>query len=337
MKKIRRAAILLLVATSVFATSVFAAPSIQELEEQKDKAEKEVKSLQEELTDLLTEINRTERKLVETGEAIILATEQLEEAEENEERQYENMMKRIVVMYENGNENFLTVLLESGDIADFFQRMENIQALHTYDRNELKKFVETKEEIANLKASLESDQAELQQLQAELTTQEASLNQKIRDKENQVANFKQQLDDAIAEAANNTDEEEDRVVIGGRPYTGTGDQTVGDAIVASARSYIGVWYLWGGNDRNGIDCSGLTKAAHKAVGITIDRWSGHQAIGGKEISGVSEALPGDIICYSGHVAIYIGNERVIHAPRTGKQVQEATVYMKEILTIRRYW
>ena len=52
---------------------------------------------------------------------------------------------------------------------------------------------------------------------------------------------------------------------------------------------------------------------------------------------LEEALPGDIICYPGHVAIYIGNYRVIHAPRTGKQVQEATVYLKEITAIRRYW
>ena len=47
--------------------------------------------------------------------------------------------------------------------------------------------------------------------------------------------------------------------------------------------------------------------------------------------------PGDIICYSGHVAIYIGNERVIHAPHTGDIVKEATVYLKDIIAIRRYW
>ena len=92
-----------------------------------------------------------------------------------------------------------------------------------------------------------------------------------------------------------------------------------------------------GNGYNGIDCSGLTKAAHAAVGIYIDRWSGHQAIGGKAIGSVAEARPGDIICYSGHVAVYIGNERVIHAPHTGDIVKEATVYLKDIIAIRRYW
>ena len=76
------------------------------------------------------------------------------------------------------------------------------------------------------------------------------------------------------------------------------------------------------------------------MGITIDRWSGHQAIGGKDVGSLENALPGDIICYPGHVAIYIGNYRVIHAPTEGQQVKEASVYMgssQPITAIRRYW
>ena len=353
MKKVYKVFVPLFVATSIFATSVFAAPSVRDLEKQKDKAEAEVKSLQEELTDIMTAINDTERKLVAKGEAIIEATEQLEEAKANEQKQHDDMMKRIVVMYENGSDNMLELILEAGSVADMLQRVENMQALHKYDRNELEKYIKTKEDIANLKVTLESEQKELQSLQKSLETQERSLNTKIAAKKKEVKNFKDQLaeatrkaaEEAARKAAQEAANKKNQLVInnagtnssGGVKYTGTGDQSVGDAIVKAARTYIGVWYLWGGNDYNGIDCSGLTKAAHAAVGIYIDRWSGHQAIGGKAISSVAEARPGDIICYSGHVAIYIGNERVIHAPRTGKQVQEAGVYMKEIIAIRRYW
>ena len=115
---------------------------------------------------------------------------------------------------------------------------------------------------------------------------------------------------------------------------------MGQKIVEITRTYIGVWYKWGGNDRNGIDCSGLTKAVHAAVGITIGRHTSHQEAGGKTVPSLEQALPGDIICYPGHVGIYIGNYRIIHAPRTGKQVQEASVYLggtKPITAIRRYW
>ena len=84
------------------------------------------------------------------------------------------------------------------------------------------------------------------------------------------------------------------------------------------------------------------------MGISIPRVSYDQRDNGKKVwsigegttesYGVSLARPGDIICYSGHVGIYIGNEKMIHAPHTGDVVKVASVYMKkDILSIRRYW
>lgn len=348
MRKIRRTIVTMLLLVSVFATTVFAAPSVNELEKKKKEAEAAVKSLQNELTEIMTSINEMEMKLVSKGEEIIAATAQLEEAEVKEKEQYANMVKRIVAMYESGNSSTFQMIFESGSISEMLQNMENVQTLHAYDRAQLQKYVEVKEEISALKTQLETEQKEMQSLQANLEKQQKTLNSKIASKKEEIEDF----DKEIAEAARKAAEEaarkaaqeaaKDKVVIngggsGGVKYTGTGDQSVGNAIVAEARKYLGVPYLWGGNDSKGIDCSGLTKAAHAAVGIYIDRWSGHQAIGGKAIGSVAEAKPGDIICYSGHVAIYIGNERVIHAPHTGTVVKEATVYLKDIIAIRRYW
>ncbi len=343
MKKFRRAFVTLLILVSVFATSVFAAPSVNELERKKKNAENAVKSLQEDLTEIMADINEMEMKLVSKGQEVIEATARLEEAEAQEEQQYNNMVKRIVAMYESGSSSTLQIIFESGSIAQMLQNMNNVQTVHEYDRAQLDQYIQVKEEIAAIKVSLENEQKEMQRLQTQLERQQKNLQNKIASKKAEIKNFDKQIEDAVKEAARRAAQQnnKDKVVLnsgsGGVKYTGTGDQAVGNAIVAATRKYLGVPYLWGGNDKNGIDCSGLTKAAHAAVGIYIDRWSGHQAIGGKAIGSVAEAKPGDIICYSGHVAIYIGNERVIHAPHTGDIVKEATVYLKDIIAIRRYW
>lgn len=347
MKKFRRAFVTVLVLISVLATSVLAAPSVNELERKKKNAENAVKTLQDDLAETMADINEMEMKLVSKGEEVIEASAQLEEAEINEQQQYDNMVKRIVAMYESGNSSALQIIFESGSIAQMLQNMNNVQSLHEYDRAQLDNYIQVKEEIAALKASLETEQKEMQNLQAQLERQQKNLKNKISSKKAEIDNFDKQIKEAARKAAEEAarraaqQNNKDKVVLnsgnGGVKYTGTGDQAVGNAIVAETRKYLGVPYAWGGNTMKGIDCSGLTKAAHAAVGIYIDRWSGHQAIGGKAIGSVKEAKPGDIICYSGHVAIYIGNERVIHAPHTGSYVKEATVYLKDIIAIRRYW
>lgn len=352
MRRIRKTLIPLLLLASVFATSVFAAPSQSQLEKQKKQAEKEMKSLQAELTELMTEIDVTEQKLIATGEAVIDATERLEEAEINEKKQHDDMMKRIVTMYEKGNSSMLQMIMEAGSIAEMLQNMENVQAVHEYDRKALNEYIAVKEEIAQLKVSLEEEQASLVKLQANMTQKQKALDKKIKDKKAEVGNIQAQINEAARRAAEEAERrrreeaEKQPIIVGG--YKGTGDQSVGNAIVAAARTQLGVTYVWGGTTPyKALDCSGLTQYCHKVVGISIPRVSSDQRRAGKavwvadgkttESYGVSLAKPGDIICYSGHVAIYIGNSRVIHAPHTGDVVKEATVYLKDILAIRRYW
>ena len=112
-----------------------------------------------------------------------------------------------------------------------------------------------------------------------------------------------------------------------------------EAFVEKVRSYIGVPYVWGGtNPKTGLDCSGLVQTAAREVGVTLPRVTYDQQHSGVEVDGIKNAKPGDLLILrnSGHVAVYVGNGKAIHAPRPGKTVTEANVSdLGPIVTIRR--
>lgn len=94
----------------------------------------------------------------------------------------------------------------------------------------------------------------------------------------------------------------------------------GAAVVAYAKQFIGVQYTYGGlSPSTGFDCSGFTSYVYKHFGVNLPRTSGGQSSVGTAVSKSDLAL-GDLVIYSGHVAIYVGDGQVIHAPRPGKSV-----------------
>jgi len=106
------------------------------------------------------------------------------------------------------------------------------------------------------------------------------------------------------------------------------------AIVAIAKKYVGVRYVSGGRTPRGFDCSGFTSYVYKkAVGKKLSRTSSGQRHNGHVVSRRS-AQPGDIIWTAGHVAIYLGGNRQIDAPRPGKSIHVRAIWQSHPTFIR---
>ena len=111
----------------------------------------------------------------------------------------------------------------------------------------------------------------------------------------------------------------------------------GQAVVNYALNFVGNPYKYGGNSlTNGIDCSGFVKQVYAHFGVSLPRTSSSLRSVGKKVGSLSKAKPGDIICYSGHVAIYMGGNKIVHASnkKDGIKISNNAAY-KSIITIRR--
>lgn len=110
----------------------------------------------------------------------------------------------------------------------------------------------------------------------------------------------------------------------------------GQAVVDYACQFVGNPYVYGGSSlTNGTDCSGFVMSVYAAFGISLPHSSKSLRSVGYEVS-TSDMQPGDIVCYSGHVAIYVGNDTIVHAssPRDGIKYTSPVAY-KKIICVRR--
>ncbi|GGQ42242.1 transglycosylase SLT domain-containing protein [Couchioplanes azureus] len=111
---------------------------------------------------------------------------------------------------------------------------------------------------------------------------------------------------------------------------GTG--VTGQAVVDAAKKYLGTPYVFGSTDPSkGLDCSALVQRAYKDLGIDLPRTSAQQAKVGTKVDSLAQAKPGDLLAFNSpvdHIAIYIGDNKMIAAPKPGDQVKIQSVYEK---------
>lgn len=91
-------------------------------------------------------------------------------------------------------------------------------------------------------------------------------------------------------------------------------------VVAAAKSRLGCRYVYGSTGPTTFDCSGLTRWTYKKIGINLPHSSSSQRSKGKKVS-IKKLKVGDVVWRPGHVGLYVGNGKVIHAPHTGARVR----------------
>ena len=119
-------------------------------------------------------------------------------------------------------------------------------------------------------------------------------------------------------------------------YAVSGGSEMGQAVAAFALQFVGNPYVYGGSSlTNGTDCSGFVMSVYANFGVSLPHSDAGDRTQGYGVDGLANAQPGDIVCYSGHVGIYIGGGQIVHASssRTGIIVSNAAY--RDILAIRR--
>lgn len=116
----------------------------------------------------------------------------------------------------------------------------------------------------------------------------------------------------------------------------TGDSAMGVSVAEYACQFVGNPYVYGGTSlTNGADCSGFVMSVYANFGVSLPHSSTADRTQGYAVDGLANAQPGDLVCYSGHVALYIGNNQIVHASSSKTGIIISNADYKKILAVRR--
>lgn len=145
--------------------------------------------------------------------------------------------------------------------------------------------------------------------------------------------------EAAAKAAAKADKKSSKSSDGDAPapvYATGGGSELGNSVANYACQFVGNPYVWGGTSlTNGADCSGFVMSVYNNFGVSLPHSSAADRSVGSAVNGIENAQPGDIVCYSGHVAIYIGNGQIVHASTAKTGIIISNASYRSILSIRR--
>jgi peptidoglycan DL-endopeptidase CwlO len=354
-----------ILAATIQVTPTFASPGtsviqgqINATEDQIDKFETRIQQLDDRISQSMEKSEKLNSE-IKTQQGKIAQTEaEIEEAKASLEAHKEVYSERLKTIQLEGKQSIVTyaeLLLSSDNLSEFFTRFSAISNIMESDTSLLnglnekeqalteaeKKLHEEYNQLKNSQNELASEQKKVQEDKAEIQKELATAQSTLQNQQNQMAQQQAQ-----EEAQKRAQEEARRQAqlaqqqVSQRQSGGTktsksapsvdlsNESTSATAsnVIAIAKKYMGVPYVWGGTTPNGFDCSGFTSYVFRQVGINLPRVSRDQQRVGTRIS-PSQVQPGDLVFRGSpayHVGIYIGGGQYIHAPQTGDVVKIST-------------
>ncbi len=316
------------------------------------------------------EIANKEVELLDKQAEIDVTEKEYEKAQAKVEQQYDDMVVRIRLMYEMGSDNSLNSFIQGAGLSDILNRMDYVERIYEYDQIKFDEYETTRQQVIDLwnaleaeKNNLEYQKTTLEQEREALQTQRASLDTLLAKKKQESANYEAEIKKAQQQASvakkllqqeekklaqlqaqqNNKGNKGNSAATGGN-YTSTSHtdtienasgSEAGKNVAKYACQYIGNPYVYGGTSlTNGADCSGFTYRVYKDFGYNLPRTSTEQRSAGTGVD-YEDAQPGDLICYSGHVGIYIGGGKIVHASTEKTGIKVSNAGYRPILAVRR--
>lgn len=254
-----------------------------------------------------------DRRMLEEYQAARLAAEALKEKLEGEMAELEAQEHEL----EEEQESLEILLAEKQE---------------TYDNYEVQ-LAQAKQEAAVYKANIKKQTEAIRKIEAEASKKQTEIEAARQAQEEAKKAQEQALKKQSGGSSQGTGSSSSGNYAAASSYSGSGSK--GQQIANYACQFIGNPYVPGGTSlTEGADCSGFVWRVYKDFGYTVPRTSYGCRSAGTEVS-YSNAQPGDIICYAGHVGLYIGNGQIVHAStqKTGIKITNATY--KSMLTVRR--
>lgn len=174
---------------------------INELGSSQDQAEDKVAELNKELNNISQQIIALQQKLTEKNQQIVDSQEAVNAAQQEVNRRYEDMKKRIQFMYEKGHSSIFEQLITADSVAGFVNMAEYFSQVSKYDRGKVDEYQEAVTELTNAETTLKQEHAELETLKAEVEQDQAAVEQVLGSKQEELAAINKNLDSAQNEAA----------------------------------------------------------------------------------------------------------------------------------------